>query len=419
MLEGIDRAFALPTFAIVLFLTLTYEPDSGAMDISIYFKPSERFGASRPEWPANSLGDNATFHTNNGFPDLERKQVALFGVLDDPGHARPRTCVEAPDAIREELYRLYLPSEGLRLVDLGDIHPGASAADTQHAVAETIAELIRMGIVPILLGGGQGHTYSQYLAYEMLERTANLVCVDARFDLGDPGQALAESSYLSHIVLRQPNYLFNYSNLGYQTYLVDQPGIALMEKLYFDAHRLGELRATMADAEPVLRNGDSVSVDMSSIRRSDAPGTTRPGPNGFHGEEVCQLMRYAGVSEKITSLGIYEMDPSRDMEGVTAQLAGQMVWCFLDGFISRTNDLPWLDRKRFTRFRIPIRGHDQELVFYKSNVSDRWWMDIPYRAEQEARFERHQLVPGSYSDYRMACREEVPERWWRTFQKLA
>ncbi|MBK9535690.1 MAG: arginase family protein [Flavobacteriales bacterium] len=187
MLEGIDRAFALPTFAIVLFLTLTYEPDSGAMDISIYFKPSERFGASRPEWPANSLGDNATFHTNNGFPDLERKQVALFGVLDDPGHARPRTCVEAPDAIREELYRLYLPSEGLRLVDLGDIHPGASAADTQHAVAETIAELIRMGIVPILLGGGQGHTYSQYLAYEMLERTANLVCVDARFDLGDPG----------------------------------------------------------------------------------------------------------------------------------------------------------------------------------------------------------------------------------------
>lgn len=390
------------------------------MDISIYFKPSERFGEQCPEWPASSLGDGTVFHSvGRSFPELEGVQLVVFGVLDDPGHARPRTCTEAPDAIREELYRLYAPAGNLRLVDLGDIHPGASAADTQHAVAETVAELVRRNIVPIILGGGQGHTFSQYLAYEMLERTANVACIDPRFDLGEPGQGLAESSYLSHIVLRQPNYLFNYSNLGFQTYLVDQPGIELMDKLYFDAHRLGELRAQMADAEPVLRNADTVSVDMTVVRRSDAPGTSRPGPNGFHGEEVCQLMRYAGISEKVSSLGIYEMDPARDEDGVTAQLVAQMIWCFLDGFRCRTNDLPWLDRKRFTRFRIPIRGHEQELVFYKSNISDRWWMDIPYRAEQEARFERHHLVPCSYSDYQLACREEVPDRWWRTFQKLA
>jgi formiminoglutamase len=389
------------------------------MDISIYFKPSEAFGAARPEWLASSIGDNTTIHTSKSFPDIEGAQIALIGLPDDPGHARPRSCINAPDAIRAELFKLYMPAGQLSLVDLGDIVPGASAGDTQHAVAETLSTLMRQNVVPVLLGGGQGHTYSQYLAYEMLERTANLVCIDGCFDLGEPGQGLSDRSYLSHIVLRQPNYLFNYSNLGYQTYLVDQPGIELMEKLYFDAHRLGELRSRLADAEPVLRNGDSLSVDMNSVRRSDAPGTTRPGPNGFHGEEICQLMRYAGISEKITSMGLYELDPSKDTDNVTAQLAAQMIWCFMDGFRSRTNDLPWLDRKRFTRFRIPIRGHDQELVFYKSNVSDRWWMDIPYRAEQEARFERHHLVPCSYSDYQMACREEVPDRWWRTFQKLA
>ncbi|MFT3884927.1 MAG: formimidoylglutamase [Flavobacteriales bacterium] len=390
-----------------------------ALDLSIYFKPSKRFGESRPEWPAHSLGDNTVFHTKSGMPSVEGMQVAILGVLDDPGHAKPRGCVDAPDAVREQLYQLYLPAGKVSLIDLGDLHPGHTAADTQHALAETIAELVRMNIVPIILGGGQGHTYTQYLAYEKLERTANLICVDARFDLGEPGQALADTSYLSHIVLRQPNYLFNYSNLGFQTYLVDQPGIELMDKLFFDVHRLGELRDSMVDAEPVLRNADTLSIDMSSIRRSDAPGTTRPGPNGFHGEEVCRILRYAGVSEKITSLGIYELDPHRDVDATTAQLAAQMVWCFLDGFRSRTNDLPWLDRKRFTRFRVPIRGHEQELVFYKSAVSDRWWMDVPYKAEQEARFERHHLVPCSYSDYQMACREEVPDRWWRTFQKLA
>ena len=389
------------------------------MDLSIYLRPSERFGRTRPEWLAHSLGDNTRFHTVNGMPALEDAQVAIFGVLDDPGHAKPRGCVHAPDAVREELYRLYLPAGGLKVVDLGDIQAGHTPNDTQHAVAETISTLIKRNIIPVLLGGGQGHTFSQYLAYEKLERTANLVCVDGRFDLGEPGQSLADTSYLSHIVLRQPNFLFNYSNLGFQTYLVDQPGIELMERLYFDVHRLGELRAAMADAEPVLRNADSVSVDMSSVRWSDAPGTTRPGPNGFHGEEICRIMRYAGVSEKITSIGIYELDPQRDQQGVTAQLAAQMVWCFLDGVRSRTNDLPWLDRKRFTRFRVPIKEHEQELVFYKSNVSDRWWMDIPYKAEQEARFERHHLVPCAYSDYQMACREEVPDRWWRTYQKLS
>ena len=389
------------------------------MDLSIYFRPSQRFGGQQPDWSIHALGAATRFHSNTGFPDLTGVNIALLGLLDDPGHARPRAVVKAPDAIRGELYDLFLPNGKLQMADLGDLLPGSSHQDTQHALAETLAELMRRNIVPIVLGGGQGHTFTQYLAYEKLERTANLVCIDARFDLGEPGQGLADTSYLSHIVLRQPNYLFNFSNLGYQTYLIDQPGIELMDKLFFDVHRLGEVRAGVSEMEPVLRNADTVSIDMTSIRRSDAPGTSRPGPNGFHAEEMCQLMRYAGVSEKISSLALYEMDPERDVDGTTAQLAAQMIWCFLDGYNSRTNDLPWMDRKRFTKFRVPIKGHDHELVFFKSSMSDRWWMDVPYRAEQEARFERHHLVPCSYGDYQMACREEVPDRWWRTFQKLS
>ena len=81
----------------------------GNMDISIYFRPSERFGNMRPEWLPNSLGDNTRFHrAGKEFPSLEGAQLAIFGVMDDPGHARPRTCSEAPDAIREELYKLYM-----------------------------------------------------------------------------------------------------------------------------------------------------------------------------------------------------------------------------------------------------------------------------------------------------------------------
>jgi formiminoglutamase len=211
-------------------------------------------------------------------------------------------------------------------------------------------------------------------------------------------KGLADSSYLSHIVLRQPNYLFNYSNLGYQTYLVDQPGIEFMDKLYFDAHRLGELRSSIWPMRnPCCAMATRLSVDMNAVRRSDAPGTTRPGPQWIPCEEICQLLRYAGVSEKITTVGIYELDPAKDHgPGDHAQLAAQMIWCFLDGLRSRTNDLPWLDRKRFTRFRIPVRGHDQELVFYKSSVSDSWWMDMPYRPSRRPGSSGITLVPCLY-----------------------
>src|SRR5690606_9976840 len=153
------------------------------MESSIYFKPSKDFGGRRPEWSANSLGDHTVFHGSNGMPSLEGVKVALLGILDDPGHAKPRGCVDAPDAVRAQLYEVYTPANALGIADLGYLQPGNTAEDTRDALAETIAALVRMNIVPVILGGGQAHTFTQYLAYEKLERTANIACIDARFDL--------------------------------------------------------------------------------------------------------------------------------------------------------------------------------------------------------------------------------------------
>lgn len=373
---------------------------------------------AQKDYSAHTLGEHVRFHTEGGFPDLDGISLAIFGVLDDPGHENPRPCVDAPDQVRRCLYELFQPVGPCAIADLGDVKRGNRSSDTVHAVSSIIMELVQMNIVPIVLGGGQGLTFGQYLAYERMERTANMVCVDPRFDLGNKDDDLSDESYLGHIVLRQPNYLFNFSNLGFQTYLVDRPGIDLMDKLYFDAVRLGEVRGNMSHAEPVIRNADMISIDMSSVRRSDCPGTSKPGPNGFHAEELCQLMRYAGISEKLSSIGIYELDPLRDQDGVSSRLVAEMIWCFVDGFVSRTNDLPWLDRKQFTKYHVQVKDHDHDLIFFKSKLSDRWWMDVPYSAEGGGKYERHHVVPCSYEDYERACQEEVPDRWWRTFQKL-
>src|SRR5690606_3752835 len=133
---------------------------------------------------------------------------------------------------------------------------------------------------------------------------------------------------------------FNYSNIGYQTYFVNQESLRVMEKLFFDVHRVGEIAGDITKAEPVIRNANMLSFDISAIRSSDAFGNANAGPNGFFGGEACQLCRYAGMSDKLSSIGFYEFNPVYDQNGQTALLLAQMVWYFIDGFYHRKKDFP-------------------------------------------------------------------------------
>jgi len=249
-------------------------------------------------------------------------------------------------------------------------------------------------------------------------QTINFVAIDSVFDIGDGEKELNSQSYLSKIILHKPNILFNYSNVGYQTYFVEQNSIELMNKLYFDAHRLGQVRADIESVEPIVRNADVVSFDVSCIRQSDAPANRNASPNGFYGEEACQIARYAGLSDKLTSIGFYEMNPAFDENKQTAQLVSQIIWYFIDGYYNRKQDYPIVDKSEYTKYRVSIKDHDHEIVFYKSNKSDRWWMDVPYPVNHKIKYERHHMVPCSYTDYQTACSDEMPDRWWQTYQKL-
>lgn len=219
--------------------------------------------------------------------------------------------------------------------------------------------------------------------------------------------------------MHQPNYLFNYSNIGYQTYFVDQSQLNMMNKLYFDVYRLGTIRDNIQEAEPIIRHADFISFDMSAIKHSDAPANSEASPNGFYAEEACQMMWYAGMNDRLSSLGIYEINPQYDISGKTSHLAAQMIWCFIDGFYSRKRDFPSRSSQDYTRFHVFLQENKYEINFYKSKKSDRWWMEVPYPATKGLKFERHALMPCSVKDYETACKDEIPDRWWQTYQKLS
>lgn len=394
---------------------------SDSLNFSDFFQPVDtgRISAQRP-YITSQFGNHVRAHTDEqGWPELEGIQLALIGVNEDRRAGDNHGAAIAPDHVRECLYRLFQGEWSLKMADLGDIRAGASPDDTDFALKTVMGALLRKNIVPVIIGGSQDLTYAQYLAYEAVEQTVNIVSVDSQFDLGVSGETLNSKSWLSKIILHQPNFLFNFSNIGYQTYFVEQAAIELMGKLNFDVHRLGLSRSKMEDMEPVIRNADIVSFDIGSVRQSEAPANEHASPNGFFGDEACQLARYAGISDKCSSFGIYEINPAFDRKQMTAHLAAQMIWCFIDGFYNRKKDFPFATTEDYTKYRVFLKDHKHEIIFFKSVRSDRWWMEVPYPPNQKLRFERHALVPCTYRDYEEACNNEMPDRWWQTFLKLS
>lgn len=387
------------------------------MDLSIYFAP---IPLEKVQFLDNTLGHKIDFFgSSNSFPSTANCKVAIIGVEESRAGESNVGAELGPNEVRKHLYKLYANHYSLSIVDLGNIKQGHELKDTYFAISQVVSQLIKANIVPVILGGTNDIAYANYLAYEKLEQTVNLIAIDNGFDLGDVEEEITSKAFLNKIILHQPNFLFNYCNIGYQTYFVDAQQLELMTKLFFDVHRLGEIRSNMQEVEPIIRNADMVSFDISAIRQSDAPGNANVTPNGFYGEEACQIMRYAGLSDKVSSLGIYEFNPTFDNNGQTAHLIAQMLWYFFEGCALRKNDYPDRTNREYLKYRVTLQNSTHEIVFYKSVKTNRWWMDIPFPSDHRLRYHRHHLVPCSYKDYQTACEDEIPDKWWRTYQKLS
>ena len=354
------------------------------------------------------------FTKNNEFPDLTKVKMAIVGVEEGRAAVGNYGTGSNLDEVRKALYQLFPGNWPLKIADIGNIKEGNTLEDSYFAVEQLISYLIKNGIIPIIIGGGQDLTYANYRAYDHLEQTVNLVSVDNKLDIGSIDDDLSSQSYLSKIVMKQPTNLFNFCNVGYQTYFNSQDELDLIKNLYFEAYRLGEVMNNISIVEPILRDADIVSIDISAVKNGDAPGNNNACPNGFMGTDICAISRYAGISDKVTSFGIYEYNPKYDDKSQTAQLISQMIWYFIEGVNYRANDYPFGLKDNYKKYIVPI--DDQVLNFHKSNKSGRWWMEISLN--ENNKFKRHALIPCTYQDYLSASNQEIPDRWIRTLKKI-
>jgi arginase family enzyme len=142
----------------------------------------------------------------------------------------------------------------IKIADLGNIESGATLHDTYVALSKVVGELMRLNILPVIIGGSHDLTFGQYVGYQETNRNINLCVVDSAIDFHDEQEEINDENFLGRVFVAEPSTLFSSCVMGYQTHLVMPKALDVMEKLHFESYRLGKVRADMFEMEPVMRS---------------------------------------------------------------------------------------------------------------------------------------------------------------------
>lgn len=384
------------------------------MDIKLFFNavPEEVLEDDLP----NSSFQKSIFINHEVMYDLEGIKIALISVPEYRGAGLTERDNEGTHLFRRFLYRLSRNAGNGRILDLGEMRPGPTAQDTQLRLAEVVEYLLNKEVLPVIVGGSHDLDLGQYRGYQSLGKLLTWLAVDSRFDLDEKNENA--NSHLAKIIKYDPNYLFNYVHLGYQSYFVYPEDLRLMDNLYFEPYRLGDIKGKLDEIEPVVRDADALSFDLSSIQSHYCPGVISPNVFGLTGEEACQICWYAGLNDKLSSVGFYSYLPSEDdSHHTTASVLATMIWYFIEGYFNRKGDINFLNND-YTIFEVPLKGNPESIRFFKSNMSEKWWVEIPDENGVKSVFLRNKMVPCSYADYEKAVAGEIPQRYMSAFAKI-
>ncbi len=348
------------------------------------------------------LGSNVLAHTQHYFPEVAQADIVILGVNDLRGKGIYENH-DSADAIRKELYKLYYWHNNVTIADIGNIITGKTLQDTYAAITTVLKELIPLQKKVLIIGGSNDMVYGQYNAYSQLNQIVEITGIDALIDI-DENQLDPASNFLFHVLTEEPNFCRHYNHLGFQSYFVNPELLQTIDKLKFDCFRVGKLKEHMDEAEPLMRNSSIVYFDINAIAHAYAPANSTS-PNGFTGEEACMLARFAAMTHKASTFGIFGYHAAHDNNNITAIQIAQMLWYYIDGVHQQKTEAPLDDLEQYNQYNLALA--EVNTTFLQSKKSGRWWMRMP-----DGNF-----IPCALSDYITASKNEIPERWYRVQER--
>src|SRR6056297_489521 len=263
--------------------------------------------------------------------------LGLLGLADDHGvrlnGGRPGAA-EGPDAFRAALAgygaadSVALEGFTIPVVDLGNIVPGGSLAETHARVTETVAAMLEAGLMPIGIGGGHDMTFPEVRA--VIDHLAR-----------PSGQALDGVYFDAHLDVREDEG----SGMPFRR-LIEHGGIGRLQLFGFDS-----LSNTPAHLQWFENNGGAladwpptqwppsaaqfVSICLDVIDMAQAPGVSAPHPAGWPARRLADYAEAAGRMPSVCCFDIMELSPPYDDNGRTARLAAHLFLRFLAGLNRR------------------------------------------------------------------------------------
>ena len=266
---------------------------------------------------------------------LAEAAVALIGCPQDEGVRRNKGRIgaaQAPAEIRRALYR-YPVSEahaGLRLVDLGDIKPGATLEDTHAALNAALRACLRRGLKVVVLGGGNDISYADCsaLAAELpdplafnIDRHLDLRA-DAQRNSGTPYRQLLEEGWIKPGSFHEVGINSFANALAYRRYAEDL-GVGVHYLAELREHGVGATVQAIVAASPA--RGLFFGFDLDVVAAAEAPGVSDPSPMGLSAKEICEIADVAARDPRTRVVEISEVNPVYDRDGITAKLAANVV----------------------------------------------------------------------------------------------
>lgn len=333
--------------------------------------------------------------------------VALIGVKSEMNDANPGSAT-APDAIRRQLYPLRGGFGNIRIKDLGNLKKGKCLADTYAALKDVANELLSMNVIPVIIGGSHELTLPLFEAMKGKLHEIRTTIVDRKMDYPfSPSDVFDANAFIDRLM--NDSCSEDFKLLAYQGYYCPKSILNEVQGPRCQMVRVGELFRNIASTEPILRDTDLLSIDMSAVRHADSPGFAYAIPNGLTGEEICQLAHYAGLSDRISLFGLFEANPAFDDSDQTASLAAQVIWHFLEGLDNRYEDYPKREISSYEeRVAIFPSENEKNIHFYHNRLNNRWWIKIPTKAGERI----YACLP---SDYQTACDGDIPDIWMRHY----
>lgn len=252
--------------------------------------------------------------------------VRLIGLPTDINSSFLRGPAKAPPHIRAALFSDAgnLATErgpelvaGIAIEDAGDLPLDETAADDGR-ITEAVRQACADGAVPILLGGDHAVTYPILRGIAAVHGPVNILHFDAHPDLYDElgGNRRSHASPFARIMEE-----------GLATRLV-QVGIrTLNAHCRAQAERFGveivPMRGFAPEAVPVPAGPLYISIDLDGLDPAYAPGVSHHEPGGLSVREVLDVL--ARVAGPIVGADVVELNPDRDVNGVTAVVAAKLV----------------------------------------------------------------------------------------------